>query len=174
MYLWCDSCSGTCAEQAIHWPKAICSSGWHYRGRTNILYGPLPVQANSDRSLACQKRICCFSFPVQRNPSPFSFTLYKVGFVLTGNFLYYTGEDQHKPEKKISNWSEYQLLFCLSGSQCERETDREWETETQSVCVWACGRACVRARVCVCPCVCVCILDGKGSRVFACRPLIVV
>ena len=61
--------------------------------------------------------------------------------MLTGNFLYYTGEDQHKPEKKISNWSEYQLLFCLTGSQCERETDRETESERQ------------RHRVCVCECV---------------------
>ena len=102
-------------------------------------------------------------------------TLYKVGFVLTGNFLYYTGEDQHKPERKNQQLVRVPAVILFdwfSMRERERQTERQRvrDRDTECVCERVGEHVCVHVSVCVC----VCILDVKGSRVFACRPLIVV
>ena len=98
--------------------------------------------------------------------------LYKVGFTLTGNFLYYTGEDRHKPETKISNWSDVPAVILFdwfsinkkvlrdrqTDRQMDRQTDRdrqrERERESVCVCEHVGEHVCVHVSVCVCVCVC--------------------
>ena len=66
------------------------------------------------------------------------------GFTLTGNFRYFTGEDQHIPERK---------LFDRFSKNKQKRT----ATKLSTVCVRACVRACVRSRARACVCVCVCV-----------------
>ena len=61
--------------------------------------------------------------------------------MLTSNFQYFTGYDQHMLENESAVSQTYYLLFCLTSSQNEK-------------------RKCITVRECVCACVSmyVCIL----------------
>ena len=85
------------------------------------------------------------------------------GFVLSGNFLYFTCCNKHGILisdiviywGKISSWSDILILAVILFDHSKNKQQRERDSES------------------VCMCVCVFVLDGEGNRVFASRALVI-
>ena len=76
--------------------------------------------------------------------------------------------------KKNKNRSGVQavILFDWFSKQTRNEKSTERESVCGMLCMYMCVCVCVRA--CMLVCACACVVDGKGSRVFASRVLVVV